>query len=187
MSEPIWYLGWEGFMTTNLCANVLDSTRATLIGVARDLLLQRRKDLAAASAHGEVGACPIWVAEGFNNIVLYLPGCPTFKGVFEQRPGGRGWNATMGINWVVDGSRLVYESSSEAERVWRYFAKDAMVLATLHWSVACERIHEITGEHPKLPEDLDLMDYMAEQENRQEAWIVNDEREDELLKDDEDT
>ncbi|KAJ6512447.1 hypothetical protein C8R45DRAFT_1152112 [Mycena sanguinolenta] len=168
------------------CAG-FDSGRATLIGVARELLLQRRKDFATASAHGEVGACPIWVAEGFDNIVLYLPGCPTFKGVFEQCPGGRGWNATMGINWVVDGSRLVYESSSEAGRVWRYFEKHAMVLATPHWSVACEHIHEIIGEHPKLPEDLDLMDYMAEQENRQEAWVGNDEWEDEMLKDDEDT
>ncbi|KAJ6473780.1 hypothetical protein C8R45DRAFT_935898 [Mycena sanguinolenta] len=163
-----------------------DSGRATLIGVARELLLQRRKDLAAASAHGEGGACPIWVAEGFDNIVLYLPGCPTFKGVFERRPGGRGWNATMGIHWVVDGSRLVYESSSEAERVRRCFGKDAMILATLHWSVASERIYEITSKHAKLPEDLDLIDYMAEQENRQEAWIGNDKSEDEPLKDDED-
>ncbi|KAJ6467716.1 hypothetical protein C8R45DRAFT_938375 [Mycena sanguinolenta] len=157
---------------------------------SRNLLLQRRKDLAAASPHGEVGACPIWVADSFDEIVLYLPWCPPSKGVFERRPGGRGWNPTAGINWVVDGSVLVYDSPSKAERAWRCFGKDAMVLATPHWnwSVASKRIHEITGKHPKHPEDLDLMDYITEEENRQEAWAGEDESssEDELLEDDED-
>ena len=77
---------------------------------------------------------------------------------------------------------------SEAEYVWRFFGKDAMVLATLHLNVAWERIREITGKHP---EDLDLADFMAEEENRQEAILKqagDDESpsEDELLEDDED-
>ncbi|KAJ6451137.1 hypothetical protein C8R45DRAFT_946353 [Mycena sanguinolenta] len=152
MSEPLWYLGWEGLMTTNL-----------------DLLLQRRKDLAAASPHGEVGACPIWVAEGFDEIVLHLPWCPPLKGVFERRPSGRGWNPTERINWAVDGSSFVYSTPWDAGRSWRRSGNtDAMILATPDVQVAYARIREITG---KGVEDFDETAFLIKLENEHEAIL----------------
>ncbi|KAJ6467714.1 hypothetical protein C8R45DRAFT_938373 [Mycena sanguinolenta] len=139
---------------------------------SRNLLLQRCKDLAAVSPHGEVGACPIWVAEGFDEIVLHLPWCPALKGVFERRPGGRGWNPTEHINWAVDGSSFVYSTLTGR---WdagcscrRSGNTDAMILATPDVQVAYARIREITG---KGVEDFDETACLIELENEHEAIL----------------
>ncbi|KAF7355602.1 hypothetical protein MSAN_01477400 [Mycena sanguinolenta] len=82
-AQPLWYLGWDGLMTTNL-----------------NILLNRRKEIEAEAGHGEAGEYPIWVSEDFEGINKYLAWCPSFADFFECRSGdgslfiyGNWWDA----------------------------------------------------------------------------------------------
>ncbi|KAF7367785.1 hypothetical protein MSAN_00842700 [Mycena sanguinolenta] len=90
-AQPLWYLGWDGLMTTNL-----------------NILLNRRKEIEAEAGHGEAGEYPIWVSEDFEGINKYLAWCPSFADFFECRSGGRGFTPSGPIFWAVDGSLFIY-------------------------------------------------------------------------------
>ncbi|KAF7353252.1 hypothetical protein MSAN_01513100 [Mycena sanguinolenta] len=90
-AQTLWYLGWDGLMTTNL-----------------NILLNRRKEIEAEAGHGEAGEYPIWVSEDFEGINKYLAWCPSFADFFECRSGGRGFTPSGPIFWAVDGSLFIY-------------------------------------------------------------------------------
>ncbi|KAF7349503.1 hypothetical protein MSAN_01740700 [Mycena sanguinolenta] len=130
-AQTLWYLGWDGLMTTNL-----------------NILLNRRKEIEAEAGHGEAGEYPIWVLEDFEGINKYLAWCPSFADFFECRSGGRGfyskWSNLLGSRWLSLHLReLVHQRLVAGAYALIELFFQGMILATPNIDAAHARIRLI--------------------------------------------
>ncbi|KAF7374222.1 hypothetical protein MSAN_00304700 [Mycena sanguinolenta] len=148
-AQTLWYLGWDGLMTTNL-----------------NILLNRCKEIEAEAGHGEAGEYPIWVSEDFEGINKYLAWCPSFADFFECRSGGRGFTPSGPIFWAVDGSLFIYGNCAPGKP---WVTRRGMILATPNIDAARARVRLIM--HTDDIEGYNDDAFLLELENRNQAVL----------------
>ena len=121
MSETLWYLGWEGFMTTNLCAGVLHSTWATLIGVVPEhFFCNGARSLPLRLLTGRLGRAPFgWPKDSTTSCYISLGALPS-RTFLSGAPGvAGGLLRRISIGWWMDRSSFITHREWTFSSLWR--------------------------------------------------------------------